>query len=129
MTAPDLPTLADVRTIAAAMAHRYGGSAALRDSEALAQTLLRPHLRRHPDLLSVTASLMEGFELHRPFAQGNHRVMLATADVFLRLHRHRFTVPQEQLGGEMVRMLRANAFDHARVDTWLRTVAGPEGVA
>lgn len=129
MIAPDLPTAADVRMIAAAMAHRFGGAATLRDPDGLTQALLRPHLRRHADVISVAAALMEGFELHRPFAQGNHRVMLATADVFLRLHGYRFTVAQEQLGGEMVRMLRVNAFDHARLEPWLRTVAGPEAGA
>lgn len=129
MTAPDLPTPADVVLIAAALAARYGGAPGLRDPAALEQALLRPHLRRHPDLISVAASLLEGFELQRPFQQGNHRVMLATVDVFLRVHRWRFTAGPEQLGGEMVRLLRANTFDHARIDPWLRTITAPEVAA
>ena len=129
MSGRDLPTAADVRTIAGVLAARYGGSPALRAADALEQALLRPHLRRHPDVVSEAAALMEGFDLHRPFAQGNHRVMLAATDVFMRMHGWHLAAPPARIGEEMVRMLRANAFDHARLDAWLRAMAVREPVA
>ena len=67
MTGRDALTGPDVVMIAAVLADRFGGSAALRDPAALEQTLLRPHLRRHPDAVAEAAALLEGFALHRPF--------------------------------------------------------------
>jgi death-on-curing protein len=91
VTAPGYLTLDEVLAIHADQIERYGGSLGIRDLGALESALAIPRAGfggelMHPTLFEQTAAYLFHLARNHPFLDGNQRVALATALVFLALN-------------------------------------------
>jgi death on curing protein len=76
-----------------------GGAPGVRDAGLLASALARP-LHHHEydgvtDIIRLAALYTEAIVRNHPFADGNKRVGFVVGLLFLELHGHAFTAPQE----------------------------------
>ncbi len=89
--APEFITLQDVVEIHKDQIGRYGGSPGIRDIGLLESALAMPQAGMrgqyfHADLFEMAAAYLYHLVLNHPFVDGNKRVGLATALVFLELN-------------------------------------------
>ncbi len=78
-----------VLSIHAEQIARFGGSDGIRDEGLLASALDRPRNRwayEQPTLAEMAAAYAFGLARNHPFIDGNKRIALAAADVFLQLN-------------------------------------------
>ncbi len=79
-----------------------GGSQGVRDIGLLESALSRMHAtyegkELYPDIFSKTAALMESVCGNHPFVDGNKRVSITSAAIFLKLNGWKLTVSQKEL--------------------------------
>ncbi|MBL4622935.1 MAG: type II toxin-antitoxin system death-on-curing family toxin, partial [Immundisolibacteraceae bacterium] len=76
----------------------HGGTTGMRDRELLESALTRPRQRfAHPDEVSIydlAASYCYGVAKNHPFVDGNKRVSLTIAALFLELNGYDFDAPE-----------------------------------
>jgi death-on-curing protein len=85
---PDFLDVADVLTIHRLQVDRFGGTEGLRDQGLLSSAVSQPQLTFdgefvHNDLVEMAAAYLFHLVSNHPFVDGNKRVGLATALVFL----------------------------------------------
>ena len=119
----DYLTVADVLGMHTALIQRYGGAPGVRDPGALEAALFRPQTGYYEDIVAEAAALMESLAINHPFVDGNKRIAVAAADVFLRINGWRLQRAPMQICAEMMKMLESGTFDIARLDPWLREFA------
>lgn len=119
----DYLTVADVLGIHTVLVQRYGGAPGVRDPGALEAALFRPQTGYYPDIVAEAAALMESLAINHPFVDGNKRIAVAAADVFLRINGWRLNRPPMQIYAEMMQLLESGTFDIAHLDPWLRELA------
>lgn len=64
--------------------------------------------------------MLESVAMNHPFVDGNKRITVAVADVFLRMNGWRLARPSDHIYGEMIAMFDACTFDFAHLEPWLR---------
>lgn len=79
----------------AAQVGRYGGATGLRDRGSLESAVARPAMTfggddLYPDLAAKAAALMHSLVLNHPFIDGNKRVAVHAALIFIDLNGHEF---------------------------------------
>jgi death-on-curing protein len=79
-----------------------GGDSGVRDVGLLAAAVARPQaafddVDLYPDLFRKAAALMESIVLNHPFVDGNKRVGITAAALFLRLNDRHLTATNEEL--------------------------------
>ena len=79
----------------------------------------------YPDLWSKAAALMHSLVLNHPFVDGNKRVALTAAGVFLDLNGYRMTATNQE-AVELVLSLIAGELDVEAMATWLQTYSQAE---
>lgn len=87
----DYLTVADVLGMHAVLMQRYGGATGLRDPGALEAALFRPQTGYYEDIVAEAAALLDSLAINHPFVDGNKRIALAAADMFLRINGWRLT--------------------------------------
>ncbi|MDY0001155.1 MAG: type II toxin-antitoxin system death-on-curing family toxin [Polyangia bacterium] len=88
---PELLSVEDVLELHAVQLERYGGGAGLRDLALLESAVAQPHATfdgdlLHADLFAMAAAYLFHIVSNHPFVDGNKRVGLLSALVFLDLN-------------------------------------------
>jgi death-on-curing protein len=120
VTERDYLTVSDVLALHSILLQRYGGASSIRDPGALESALYRPQTGYYADIIAEAAALMESLATNHPFLDGNKRIALAAADVFLRINGHRIDAAPMEIYADMTRMLETGSFDLAHLEPWLR---------
>ena len=95
-------SVAQVLFIHARLIAETGGSPGLRDLGLLSSAVARPQATfdgqdLYPDLFSKTAALMDSLVRNHAFIDGNKRVGITAAGLFLRLHGRQLTASNAEL--------------------------------
>lgn len=109
MAEPLFLTLAEVIEIHADQIHRYGGQAGLRDLALLESALVQPEAFfagewLHGDHYAMAAAYAYHLCQNHPFVDGNKRIALAAALVFLELNGITIQDPRGRLKNAMIRI-------------------------
>ena len=99
---PEFLTLEDVLELHAGQIRRYGGSEGLRSSDLLQSAIAQPEATfggqfLHVDIFQMAAAYLFHLVQNHPFIDGNKRIGLEAALVFLELNRHSIEAEDEQL--------------------------------
>jgi death on curing protein len=113
----------EVVTIHAALLHRFGGAAGVRDAGLLEAALQRPLNRFHyedpsPTLFELAAAYAEGIVGKHPFVDGNKRTGFVVAALFLQTNGYRL-IASEESAVERTLALAARAIGEAEYAAWL----------
>ena len=95
-------SVAQVLFIHARLIAETGGSPGLRDLGLLSSAVARPQATfdgqdLYPDLFSKTAALMDSLVRNHAFIDGNKRVGITAAGLFLRIHGRQLTASNAEL--------------------------------
>lgn len=88
----------------------YGGTPGVRDRGALESAVMRPQSGYYSNLSEEAAALWESLVINHPFIDGNKRIGLAAAEVFLNLNGHEINSTSEELYQWKVLLLEGNTF-------------------
>ena len=112
----------DVVELHAELIARYGGSAGVRDANAIEAAVHRPRSGYYDDLIAEAAALFESLAINHPFVDGNKRVAFAALDIFLRLNGSRLDARPMDIHVAMMAMFESGTFDREHVEAWLRGI-------
>lgn len=115
-------TSEEVQQIHYVLIERYGGSHGLRDAGALEAALYRPQTGYYEDLIWESAALLESLVNNHPFVDGNKRIGIAVADVFLDVNGWLMTQSSAEIFHNMMRLFEARAFSVEHIEPWLRSM-------
>jgi death-on-curing protein len=102
----------------------FGGSADLRDEGALESAVARPAMTfggedLYPDVPSKAAALMHSLVMNHAFVDGNKRVGITTAELFLRLNGFRLDAGDSHLE-ELTLTVARGELDAEALAIWFR---------
>lgn len=109
----------------ARLTEEHGSRSGIRDRDLLASAIARPRNAAaygEPSLTDLAASLAFGIARNHPFIDGNKRVALMAAYVFLGLNGLRLTAPEAEAIAMTVG-LASGAVDEAEFGAWLASNA------
>ncbi len=114
MKAPRFLTFEEVLAIHAHQIARYGGAAGVRDARLLLSAAAAPEASFAGELLHATsfeiaAAYLFHLARNHPFVDGNKRVALAAALVFLELNGAAVDAPDDELYALVLRIARGEA--------------------
>lgn len=114
MHSPRFLTLAEVLSILQDQITRYGGEFGIRDLNLLSSAIAVPRASfggqtLHADLFEMAAAYAFHICQNHPFLDGNKRVALASALVFLDLNGVNISDPEERLYPMMMKVARGDA--------------------
>ena len=121
MTEPVWLTEEIVLAIHARLAEEHGSPTGIRDRNLLASAIARPRNAAsygEPSMVELAASLAFGLARNHPFIDGNKRVVLMAAYVFLGLNGLRLIAPEAEAVAMMIG-LAAGEIDEAEIAHWL----------
>lgn len=106
-----------------------GGSGGLRDMDRLEAAQARPQatfdgLPLYPDLATKAAALMESLVLGHPFVDGNKRVGITAAALFLRLNGQQLNVSNQELEAFALAVARGE-LDLDAITAWIQANCTP----
>lgn len=122
-------TPAQVLFIHARLVAETGGATGVRDLGLLEAAIARPRATfqghdLYPDLLHKTAALMEPLIGNHPFVDGNKRVGVTTAGLFLQINGRRLTAKNDEL--EQIALSTARGETNVEVlSAWLEQYSEP----
>jgi death-on-curing protein len=121
---PEFLALDEVLALHADLVRRYGGAAGLRDLALLQSALAMPEAsyggeRLHGSQFEMAAAYLFHLARNHPFVDGNKRVALMCALVFLGLNGHRLDADADELYA-LVAGAAAGEVDKAAVAVFLR---------
>ena len=127
--APKFLSLAEVLEIHKDQIVRYGGASGIRDIELLKSALGMPPATYggeflHTDLYEMAAAYLFHLVKNHPFVDGNKRVGVVAALVFLTLNGFDLTAPEDELA-EMVLAVARGEMDKAQVAVFIRSWSNP----
>ena len=117
-------SLDQVLQIHDAQIERFGGSSGLRDLGALESAVGRPAMTfggedLYPDVPSKTAALMHSLVMNHAFMDGNKRVGVTAAELFLRLNGYRLDAGNPELE-ELTLTVAKGELDAETLAIWFR---------
>jgi death-on-curing protein len=103
---------------------RFGGAAGLRDPDALQSAVARPAMTfggedLYPDVPSKTAALMHSLVMNHSFVDGNKRIGVTAAELFLRLNGYRLDAGDPELEELTVNVAKGD-LDVEALAIWFR---------
>lgn len=116
-----------VETLHAESLSRFGGTPGMQDEGLLESALARPqHLARYeePSVFQMASSYCEGIISNYPFADGNKRVGLLAARIFLFKNGVRLD-PEEAETVAVIRQVAAGELSREELTEWLRANSTP----
>ena len=127
--APKFLSLAEVLEIHQDQIARYDGASGIRDMERLKSGLGMPSVTfggefLHTDIYEMAAAYLFHMVKNHPFVDGNKRVGVVAALVFLILNGFDFTAPEDELT-EMVLAVAQGELDKAQVAVFIRSWSKP----
>jgi death-on-curing protein len=123
-------TVNEVLLTHARLIQATGGSRGLRDLGLLESAVARPQATfdgedLYPDLWSKAAALMQSLLLNHPFVDGNKRVALTAAGIFLDLNGYRMTATNQE-AVDLVLSVIAGELDLEAIAAWVKTYSRAE---
>jgi death-on-curing protein len=115
----------EVVALHAMVVEATGGSHGLRDAGALEAALYRPQTGYYDDVVAQAAALLESLAVNHPFVDGNKRIALLGADVFLRLNGLRIGAEPADVADHFWQLFEQNRFAFEELEPWLRSVVEP----
>jgi death-on-curing protein len=107
-----------------ALLSEHGGAAGIRDLRLLDAALVAPRNRfaykRGADRVSLAAVYAHALTRNHPFVDGNKRVALTLAGVFLELNGLRLEAPEDE-AAQAVRALSEREINEKQFERWLRS--------
>ena len=100
----------------------FGGLSGIRDAGMFDSALARPQqlfVYGKPELTDLAAAYAFGLVRNHPFIDGNKRIGLATAVIFLEINGHEFTATEVDAVIQTL-ALAAGALDEAGYAAWLK---------
>lgn len=102
----------------------FGGSAGLRDRGALESAVARPTMTfggedLYPDEASKAAALLHSLVMNHAFVDGNKRVGIGAAELFLRLNGYRLAADDSELE-ELTVTVACGEIDAEALAIWFR---------
>ncbi len=120
-------TLDELLELHERLIERFGGSAGVRDLGLAESALFRPRSGYYDDVVEMAAALFESLLMNHAFVDGNKRIALFAADVFLRMNGWKLELETREAYEFMIRGLEAGTLDRDALDEWLRASVRPEG--
>jgi death-on-curing protein len=124
MKEPRWINLAALLQLHAASLAEHGGRPGIRDRSALDSALARPRNRfayePQVDLAALAASYSFGLTRNHPFHDGNKRVSLHAADLFVLINGHEIIVEDEVDAIRTILGLAAGDIGEEEFSTWIR---------
>jgi len=121
---------AAVRAMHGALIAEHGGASGVRDDGLLASALARPKNRklysRPASLFDLAAAYAFGIVRNHPFVDGNKRVALMAAYVFLEMNGQLLDAPEVEAASVIARIAAGKA-EERELSTWLRENCRPIG--
>jgi death-on-curing protein len=113
-----------IHQIHEAQIEEFGGSVGLRDPGALESAVARPAVTfggedLYPDVRSKAAALMHSLVMNHAFVDGNKRVGITAAELFLRLNGCRLGVSNSELE-ELTLSVARGELDAEALGIWFR---------
>ena len=110
---------------------KFGGSTGLRDRGGLESAVARPAMTfggedLYPDGASKAAALLHSLVMNHAFVDGNKRIGIAAAELFLRLNGYRLDANDEDLEELTVTVARGE-IDAEALAIWFRQRISREG--
>ena len=115
----NFPTVEEVLAIHENLINETGGASGLRDLGALESALMRPQIGYYDDHIDEAAALLESLAINHPFVDGNKRIALATADIFLRMNGYYIDCDSPTAYDHFMRLFDTNSFRFDQLRTWL----------
>jgi len=117
-------SLDQVLQIHEAQIERFGGATGLRDPGALESAVARPAMTfggedLYPDVPSKAAALMHSLVMNHAFVDGNKRVGVTAAELFLRLNGYRLDASDPELE-ELTLTVAKGELDAEALAIWFR---------
>ncbi len=124
---PEFLTLEDVLELHAGQIQNYGGSEGLRSSDLLQSAIAQPGVTfdgefLHTDIFQMAAAYLFHLVQNHPFIDGNKRIGLEAALVFLEVNDQSIDADDEQLV-ELVLGVAQGRIDKAHIADFFRTHA------
>lgn len=116
----DYLNVADVLAMHHELIERFGGSHGVRDMGALESAVFRPQTGYYDDTIAEAAALLESLAINHPFIDGNKRIAVAAADVFLRMNGFQITAGPNAAYDFLIGLFETGAFKFAALEPWLR---------
>ena len=123
MTEPRWVPATAIFAMQAALIEEHGGLHGVRDEGLLDSALARPANQLacgKPDLVELAAAYGFGLCRNHPFLDGNKRISLAVADVFLQLNGRELTASEEEAVVTFRDLAEGNLAEDALAE-WIRT--------
>ena len=98
----------------------YGGAHGVRDMGALESALFRPQSGYYDDLIAEACALLESLAVNHPFIDGNKRVALGAAEVFLMLNGHEIIGESMAIHRHLIKLFEAGKFRLTELELFLR---------
>ena len=126
---PKFLSLAEMLEIHQDQISRYGGASGIRDIALLKSALGMPSVTfggefLHTDIYEMAAAYLFHLVKNHPYVDGNKRVGVVAALVFLILNGFDFTAPEDELA-EMVLAVARGELDKAQVAVFIRSWSKP----
>ena len=117
-------SLDQILQIHEAQIERFGGAIGLRDPGALESAVARPAMTfggedLYPDMPSKAAALMHSLVMNHAFVDGNKRVGVTAAELFLRLNGYRLDASDPDLE-DLTLTVAKGEFDAEALAIWFR---------
>ena len=113
-------TKAEINAIHYELIERFGGIHGIRDEALLESAIGRYQSGYYADRMEEAAALMESLGGNHPFIDGNKRIAVTAAFVFLAMNGYDVNV-EEGTAYEFINgLLNAHEFSFARLEPWLR---------
>ena len=118
-------THAHLMAIHRELIERFGGIHGTRDVALLESAAGRYRSGYYPDRIEEAAALMESLGRNHPFIDGNKRIAVTAAFVFLTLNGYDVSVEEDAAFEFIMGLLEAHEFCFVRLEPWLRERAQP----
>ena len=119
-------TLEDILAIHHELLQRFGGTAGIRDLNALDSAVGRPQSGYYADLIEEAAAYFESLAQNHPFVDGNKRTAITATAVFLKLNGYKLRFDDAEAYEWMIGLFGTRRLTKAAVDEWLRAHAHRE---
>jgi death-on-curing protein len=120
------PTVEETVAVHARLIARFGGAYGVRDYAALASALARPRSGYYADLIQEAAALWESLSQNHAFVDGNKRIAVTMAAVFLSVNGYRLTFRDEDAYSFLIDLFKTGRMRFAELEQWLRKHATPD---
>ncbi|MFL6276988.1 MAG: type II toxin-antitoxin system death-on-curing family toxin [Blastocatellia bacterium] len=104
---------------------RFGGLHGIRDEVLLESAIGRYQSGYYADRVEEAAALMESLGGNHPFIDGNKRIAVTAAFVFLAVNGYDVSVEEDAAFEFIDELFNAHEFSFARLESWLRKHARP----